>query len=87
MVDFDSDIQQYGYRPGWYESTGFSVTTIILQTGTWEFILSGTSSDADAIIEFGILDVDTGLVENVVALNLLDDSDGDNSVTAVFPLL
>lgn len=86
VVDFETDVQQFGVRTGWYETAGFSISTLILVSGTWEFILTGTSSNANAIVEFGILDVDSGLIENLGVLNLEDVTDGSNSATAVFSL-
>jgi hypothetical protein len=82
VVDFETDVQQFGYRAGWYENTGFTVSTFILLSGTWEFILAGTSNAANAVVEFGILDTTTGLIDNLGTLNL----DDTRSATAIFSL-
>ncbi|KAG7370859.1 trypsin [Nitzschia inconspicua] len=86
VVDFETDVQQFGYRLGWYETTGFSVSVFLLVSGTWEFLLVGSSDDADAILEFGILDTTSGLIENLGTLNLADVTDGSNVATAIFSL-
>ncbi|KAG7344264.1 trypsin [Nitzschia inconspicua] len=86
VVDFETDVQQFGYRLGWYETTGFSVSTFLLVSGTWEFLLVGSSDDADAVLEFGILDTTSGVIENLGTLNLADITDGSNVATAIFSL-
>jgi hypothetical protein len=97
VIDLESNRQQFGYRPGWYETTGFSVSTILLSSGRWEFVLSrttttttstslSTGSRGSAILDFGILNPETGLIESIASLDLQDPDGSSDTVTTIFSL-
>ena len=86
FYEFDSDAKTFGYNPGWYERDGFSVSAVILQSGRYEFVLGrGDSDTATAIVEFGILNQQTGGVEEIATVSL-DTTTTDPEATAVFSL-
>jgi hypothetical protein len=84
FYEFESNEKAFGYPLGWYDREGFTVSTVILKSGTWEFILGRGTDTATAIVEFGILNQETGGVEEIATVNL--GTATDSEARAVFSL-